>query len=117
MKAATAVCPCCGSVVAARDLPDEVEVAEAMDRLRLTMRSLGVLFLSLWNAGGRTVPRQTLLDLMDRFGGEATDAGLRTAKKRLGQALAGHPLKIVPLYGVGYRMTRPAGWHWRDLPL
>lgn len=114
-----AVCPCCGSVVDRSALPDEVELAEAMDRLRIDKRTTALLFLILWRAGGRTLTHDTIMDQVDRLNGrETTESGLRTAKKHLAKAVADYPVQIKSRWGIGYRMIRQdPSWDWRDLPI
>ena len=112
----TAVCPCCGSVVKANAMTDEVEVAEIIDCTGFP-RSVANLFFLLFAAAGRTVTRTTLLDMMDtlRPSRPHTYMGLNTSIKRLNRLAQNMPFKVVPVYGLGYRLElSDANWHWKN---
>lgn len=113
------VCPCCGSVVPEGALPEEVDIADLRDRFPM-MPLPALLFLILWNAGGRTVPYEQIADEFERrTGGISSRESVRDARKRLGYAIAEHkiPVKILQQYSTGYSLARPKGWRWRDAPL
>jgi DNA-binding response OmpR family regulator len=115
----SAVCPCCGSVVDQNQLTDEIELADVVDRLGL-QRQPAILFLMLFKAAGRTLTKTTLVDLVEVVKPDQllSDQALRSSVVRINKRLAGRPLRVTPVSGIGYRMDRKdPTWHWRDLPI
>ncbi len=115
----TAVCPCCGSVVDHKVLTDEIEVAELIDHTGFR-RQTAVLFLLMFKCAGRTVTKTTLMDAIEvaRQGCEMTEGALRSTVQYLNREMRGMPVRVVPVYGVGYRLEKSdPDWHWQKLPL
>ena len=112
----TAVCPCCGSVVKANAMTDEVEVAEIIDCTGFPWTVANLFFL-LFSAAGRTITHTTLLDMMDtlRPSRPHTRHSLNTSVKRLKRLSKNMPFTVVPVYGLGYRLElSDANWHWKN---
>jgi len=110
------ICPTCGSEVDARTLPSEIELAELRDRLKLEYASAR-LFIALFDAGGRTLTQDQLMDILEMYDKEPSYGNVCTKIKRIRQAIEGLPCEIETYNKVGWRMKRPLGWHWRDLPV
>lgn len=113
------ICPTCGSEVASVDLPDEVEVADVMDRTGIRGRLQGVMFLMLWRANGRTVCHESIMDITERVTQiPRHQEGVRSIKKKLAREVLDLPIEIAPVRGLGYRMIcHQLGWDWRNLPV
>jgi len=111
-----AYCPTCGGKVDPRRLPSEIELAELSDRIKVEA-TVGRLFIALFDAGGRTLTQDQCMDLLEMWGKEPSYGNICTKIKRLRKAVADMPCEIETYNKVGWRMTRPVGWHWRDLPV
>lgn len=114
-----ATCPTCGSEVAVSALPDEVEVADVMDRTGIRGRLQGVMFLMLWRANGRIVAYESIMDLTERLTHIPRQIeGVRSIKKKLAREIRALPVEIIAVSGLGYRMIcHQTGWNWRNLPV
>lgn len=109
-------CPACGSVVSEDRLPDALELAALRDRINIDPMA-GRLFLFLWRADQRILSKETLIDLLARDNmqpsQDALNRHLKVARKAISES--GLPCELQVVHGVGYRLARYPGWHWRDL--
>lgn len=110
-------CPACASVVSEDRLPDAMELAALRDRIKIDPTA-GRLFLLLWRADQRILSKETLIDLLSdgckmQPSEDALNRHLKVARKAISER--GLPCELQVVHGVGYRLARYPGWHWRDL--
>lgn len=74
------------------------------------------LFIVLWRARGRTVTHGFIREAVwNMRAEEPTDAGIRTACKKLRETIraAGWPIEVSTVRGLGWRLDAPRDWDWR----
>jgi len=109
-------CPVCDSEIRDGQLPNDVEVADLVQRIPMRQAEARV-FLALWDAKGRVLTKSVLLDLFEAWRYEPSDTALSTTLKRLRQTIKDRalPLNLKVIPSIGWLLQRPSDWHWRDL--
>ncbi len=92
------------------------DIAALSDKLRAGPVTLAV-FLCLWERRGRTISYDTISGYASRDESDPmTEQAIRDCMKRLRPAIlrAGWPVVIERAYGIGYKLTAPKEFDWRQ---